>query len=67
VIIPRSSENHDTSCDSISAVGRVFVHVSDLQGALKVMKAVSGRKFNGKIINASYYPEELFRKQVRNV
>jgi hypothetical protein len=67
VIIPRFSENRDNIRDRSSAIGKVFVHVSELEGALKVMKAVSGRKFNGKIIEASYYPEELCKKQVRTI
>ncbi len=60
VIIPRSS--NDTTDES--GVGKIFVQLSDVEGAKRVRKAVSGRKFNGRIVEAEYFAEELFQKQV---
>jgi len=60
VIIPRNS--NDTNDEA--GVGKIFVQLSDLEGAKRVRKAVSGRKFNGRIVEAEYFAEELFQKQV---
>lgn len=59
VIIPR-----DKSRFRDSLIGKVFVHVADVIGAGNVCKAVNGRKFNGKIVVAAYYNEDVFLKEV---
>lgn len=59
VQIPRDKSNFDSSF-----IGTVFVHLLDVDGAKKVFKAVSGRKFNGRIVEACYFPEELFINNV---
>lgn len=59
VTIPREKSIFDSSF-----LGEVFVYVSDVIGAQKVVKAVRGRKFNGKIVGATFYPEELYLSEV---
>lgn len=59
VIIPRDRIRFDESL-----IGKVFVHVTNAAGAESVFKAVNGRKFNGKIVVATYYKEDSFLKEI---
>lgn len=61
VIIPRFQFQHGP--DS-TEVGKVFVECCSLDGAEKILKAISGRKFNGNIVEVHYFPENLFFSKV---
>lgn len=65
IVIPRSSGG---TADSIhldaESAGKIFVQFVDIPGAKASLSAVNGRKFNGRIVEAYYYPEELFLKKV---
>jgi splicing factor U2AF subunit len=54
VIIPRDT--------SFGALGKIFVQCNSVDGAEKVLKAVNGRKFNGKIVEAHFCPESVIKK-----
>jgi splicing factor U2AF 65 kDa subunit len=60
VIVPRGQKGQGSD----PSIGKIFVHVTDTDGAGKVLKAVAGRRFNGKVVKAEYFPEELFLNQV---
>jgi splicing factor U2AF subunit len=59
VVVPRAAGD--------PAAGRIFVHFTDSEGAEKARRAVAGRKFNGKIVEAVFYPEELFLRKIYNL
>jgi splicing factor U2AF subunit len=59
IVIPRSGSD--------ASVGKIFVHFVDVSGAQASRKAVAGRKFNGRVVEAYFYPEELFLKKVYNL
>jgi len=56
IVIPRGVED--------ASLGRIFVSFVEKESAQKAYGAVAGRKFNGKVVRAHYYPEELFTKKV---
>ena len=56
IVIPRTGSD--------SSVGKIFVHFVDIAGAQATRKAVAGRKFNGRVVEAYFYPEALFLKKV---
>lgn len=60
VVIPRAASEQFPS----HLIGKIFVFVNDEEGAKSLRKAVHGRKFNGNIVEAGYYPEHLFSNQV---
>ena len=47
-----------------NAVGYIFLQYSTEDGAKAAQKAVAGRSFNGKIVKACFYPEDLYSKKV---
>lgn len=59
LVIPRGLHG-----ETDSSVGKIFVHFVDVQGAQASLRAVSGRKFNGRLVEAYFYPEELFLRKV---
>lgn len=59
VVIPREKDD--------KARGMVFVHCTDSAGAGRARQKVHGRKFNGKIVQAVFYPEELFVKGIHSL
>ena len=63
IVIPRgpASGPQDTS------VGKIFVHFTDIAGATRSRQAVAGRRFNGRVVEAYFYPEELFVKKIYNL
>lgn len=63
IVIPRGPATgpQDTS------VGKIFVHFTDIAGATRSRQAVAGRRFNGRVVEAYFYPEELFVKKVYNL
>lgn len=62
IVIPRTASGpHDTS------VGKIFVHFTDIAGATRSRQAVAGRRFNGRVVEAYFYPEELFVKKIYNL
>ena len=63
IVIPRGGTAESIHRDGDSA-GKIFVQFVDIPGAKASLSAVNGRKFNGRIVEAYYYPEELFLKKV---
>lgn len=62
IIVPRkATQENDTS------VGKIFVQFTNPIGAKQALTAIAGRKFNGKIVRAVYYPERLFTSKVYTV
>lgn len=55
IIIPRGFD---------ASRGQIFVHFVNVSDAQKCLQAVQGRKFNGKIVQGVYYPEQLFTTKV---
>mmetsp|Transcript_10657 Transcript_10657/g.17372 ORF Transcript_10657/g.17372 Transcript_10657/m.17372 type:complete len:541 (+) Transcript_10657:1067-2689(+) len=49
--------------EDTAQLGKIFVHFEDVNGATAALTAVKGRRFNGRIVEAYYYPEELFLQQ----
>lgn len=66
IVIPRGGTAESIHRDGESA-GKIFVQFVDIPGAKASLSAVNGRKFNGRIVEAYYYPEELFLKKVQYV
>jgi splicing factor U2AF 65 kDa subunit len=62
IVIPRST--HSYSIEKPSIVGKIFVKFSDVPGAAKAIKAISGRRFNGKVVIAEYFDQEIFDQKV---
>jgi len=56
IVIPRTGTD--------SSVGKIFVHFVDASSAQASRKAVAGRKFNGRVVEAYFYPEELFLQKI---
>lgn len=48
----------------VLGVGKIFVLFLDQDGARKARGAVNGRTFNGNIVEAVYYPEDLLLQKV---
>lgn len=44
--------------------GYVFVHFANAEGCGRAKATIGGRLFNGNVVAAQYYPDELFEKQV---
>lgn len=57
VVIPRVPSG---SSDPVDGLGYVFVYFTNTDGAGKAKAVIHGRSFNGKSVQATYYPEELF-------
>ena len=60
IIIPRPSRPGQT-CPGLK---EIFVQFSNIEGAEKTKKAVTGKTFGGNPVVVYFYPESLFRKQV---
>jgi hypothetical protein len=56
IIIPRTSDP--------ASNGLIFVFFVNVADAQKCLKAVEGRRFNGKVVEGTFYPEELFAQKV---
>ncbi|GAV74428.1 RRM_1 domain-containing protein/RRM_5 domain-containing protein/RRM_6 domain-containing protein [Cephalotus follicularis] len=56
VVIPRPDPNGEL----MSGVGKVFLEYADTLGCSNARNALSGRKFGGNTVSASYYPEEKY-------
>lgn len=63
LVIPRGQSFGGDPKDE-AAVGYIFVHFADIEGASKGRAAVAGRSFNGQTVKAIFFPEELFFNQV---
>jgi len=69
VVIPKpvAGSTVGTGGDAASlgpGVGYVFVSFTTSEGAGKARGAIAGRKFNGKTVEAVFYPEDLFQNKV---
>lgn len=53
-----------SQCCFVAGVGKIFVLFVDIEGAAKARNAVNGRTFNGNVVEAMYYPEELLLQKV---
>lgn len=62
VVIPRG--NGDDGEPRGEEVGMVYVHFTHSEGAAKAKGAIAGRMFNGNIVKATFFPEELFLQQI---
>ena len=62
VVIPRG--NGDDGEPRGEEVGMVYVHFTHSEGAAKAKGAIAGRMFNGNIVKATFFPEDLFLQQV---
>ena len=62
IVIPRGTGGPEDQQDE--SVGRIFVSFLDTAGAQKARAAVAGRKFNGNVVRAHFFPEDLFAKKV---
>jgi len=63
IVIPRGGTEESIHLDG-EAYGKIFVQFVDVPSAKASLSAVIGRKFNGRIVEGYYYPEELFLKKV---
>lgn len=61
VVIPRGGTDEPDGVE----VGMVYVHFTHSEGAAKAKKAIAGRMFNGNIVKATFFPENLFVRQVK--
>lgn len=59
IVIPRQERFGGRAVDA-GAVGQIFIQFADTQGAVAARKSVGGRSFNGNIVRALFFPEELF-------
>lgn len=50
-----------------SGVGKIFVLFLNIDGATKARAAVNGRTFNGKLVEAVFYPEDLLDQKVGSI
>ncbi|XP_002988368.2 splicing factor U2af large subunit B isoform X1 [Selaginella moellendorffii] len=55
LVIPRPSQAAE-----VDGVGKVFVHFEDTGAATRARISLNGRKFDGRAVVATYYPEEQF-------
>mmetsp|Transcript_15129 Transcript_15129/g.17522 ORF Transcript_15129/g.17522 Transcript_15129/m.17522 type:complete len:90 (-) Transcript_15129:20-289(-) len=62
VIAPRPSKNYVPGQPFEPGVGKVFVRFENIQDAEVGKKAMSGRRFEGRIVGAHFYPEDKFKK-----
>ena len=46
----------------MGGVGKIFVHFSDITSARKFQYEINGRKFDEKVVAASFYPLDKFDK-----
>jgi hypothetical protein len=60
VVVPRG----DIAGLDLDVLGKIYVHLSSVEGAASVLRAVAGRKFNGLTVEASYFSEEAFLAKV---
>ncbi|KAL5704532.1 hypothetical protein ACHQM5_022944 [Ranunculus cassubicifolius] len=56
VVIPRPSPDGEVA----AGLGKVFLEYSDTDGAVKARLAMNGRKFDGNVVVAIFYPEDKF-------
>lgn len=60
IVIPRGGN----SAKELEGKGQIFVHFADTDSAQRSLKAVAGRRFNGRIVLAAFYPEDLYSQKV---
>jgi len=64
VIAPRPSRNYVPGKPLEPGVGKVFVKFGSIRDAEIGKKAMTGRRFEGRIVDASFYPDESFMKGI---
>lgn len=57
-VIPKTKEG------TIEAPGRVYIYYETVEQSQKAQHELSGRRFQGRLIITSYYPEEKFLKGI---
>lgn len=62
VVAPRPDPNSRPGQTLEPGVGRVFVRFGSEKEATLAKTAMSGRRFEGRIVEARYYPEQEFSK-----
>eukprot|EP00923_Selenidium_pygospionis_P037537 GHVN01065806.1.p2 GENE.GHVN01065806.1~~GHVN01065806.1.p2 ORF type:complete len:288 (+),score=36.58 GHVN01065806.1:1243-2106(+) len=63
VEIPRPMASFDPNGGHQSHIGYAYVEFTDIDGAGKARKALSGRKFSGRTVEAHYYSERLYQEK----
>jgi len=61
--IPRNQKDSDIP---VNGFGYIFVEYTNESETEKAIKAIHGRKFNGKLVEAEYYSEELYHQKTYN-
>lgn len=62
VITPRPSSNYRPGQALEPGVGKVYVRFENITDAQVGKKAMTGRRFEGRIVGADFYPEDKFKK-----
>ena len=62
VIAPRPSKNYIPGQPLEPGVGKVYVKFTSISDAQVGKKAMTGRRFEGRIVHAFFYPEERFNR-----
>lgn len=60
IVIPRGEKGSGLHGD----IGKIFVNFTDITGAEKAFRAISGRRFNGTTVEAEFFPELDFNHKV---
>ena len=50
--------------ESLPSFGKVFVMFTTAEEAERAKIALFRRRFNGRVVDVLYYPEETFRKEI---
>ncbi|CAN0007602.1 unnamed protein product, partial [Choristocarpus tenellus] len=49
---------------AVPGAGQIFIEFAEVAGADKARQALSGRKYSGNPVKASFYPLDLFQVRV---
>lgn len=63
VEMPRPVREFDPQSPEGSHIGCAFIEYTTIEGAGKARKALSGRKFSGRTVEAHYFSERLFKEK----
>jgi len=66
VVAPRPDANYRPGQTLEPGIGRVFVRFNNEREATVAKTAMQGRRFEGRIVEARYYPEDEFSKGAYN-
>lgn len=66
VVAPRPSPNFRPGQQLEAGVGKVFIKFEQEKDATVAKASMRGRRFEGRVVEAKYYPEEQFSKGIYN-